>query len=321
MDLKKLIPTYTPIKNPTEFEYKFTIFTPIFNRADTLHRVFNSLQKQTYSNFELLLINDGSTDNSHEVALELIKSANFKVRYINNLVNRHKMACMIQGVELAKGEFFLPLDSDDECVENALEVFLNRYNSIPKKLMSYVSGVTCLCADQNGNLIGEKFKQTPFLSSSFKNRLNNLNLEEKWGFTKTDILKGISINPIIFSKGYIPEGIIWNLLSKHHFKTVYTNDVLRIYYLDTENSISKQSYQDEAIGTAVFSLCFLNWFSKDYFWKNPKVILARIYTLLRASSFLDIKKGDYIRAIEDKRMKTLFNLLWPFKKIIFKVIG
>src|SRR5690606_15351129 len=108
---------YTPLSKPLEFEYKFTIFTSIYNRANTLHRVFNSLQKQTYTNFELLLINDGSKDNSHKVALELIKTANFKVRYINNVVNRHKMACLVQGIELAQGEFFLPFDSDDECVE------------------------------------------------------------------------------------------------------------------------------------------------------------------------------------------------------------
>ena len=40
----------------------FTVYTPTFNRAHTLHRVFDSLQAQTYRDFEWLVIDDGSTD-------------------------------------------------------------------------------------------------------------------------------------------------------------------------------------------------------------------------------------------------------------------
>ncbi|TYA58942.1 glycosyltransferase family 2 protein [Formosa maritima] len=321
MNLKELLPTYNSLEKPTEFDYKFTIFTPVYNRADTIHRVFNSLERQTFKDFELLIINDGSKDNSHEVIQELISKSKLNIRYVNNETNRHKMACIVQGINLAKGEFFLPLDSDDECVENALEVFLKIYNNIPLEKQSYISGVTCLCVDQHGNLIDEKFKETPFYSSSFENRLNELSLEEKWGFVKTDILKGVYINPEVFSKGYIPEGIIWNLLSKHQFKTVFTNDIQRIYYLDTGNRISNQNHKNDAFGMAVFSLCILNWFYKDYFWKNPKVFLIRVYSLIRAAIFLDFKRQDYIKALDSKKIKLLVNLCWPFKKMFFKIIG
>ena len=321
MDLKKLLPTYTPISKPNEYEFKYTIFTPVYNRADTIHRVFSSLEKQTYTNFELLIINDGSKDNSHEVIQDLISKSNLKIRYINNETNRHKMACLIQGIELAKGEFFLTLDSDDECVENALEVFLKRYDEIPKEKLPRISGVTCLCLNQFGNLIDEKFKTDPYYSNSFKNRLENQTLQEKWGFIKTDILRGVSVNPEVYSKGYIPEGIIWNLFSKHNYDTVYTNDTLRIYHMDTGNRISNQNHKNDAYGMAVFSLCILNWFKKDYFWKNPKVFLIRIYSLLRASIFLDFKLSDYLKAIDDKSMRFLFRLFWPFKNMLLKIIG
>ena len=88
MILKDLIPKYK--EQPKHgFEYTFSIFTPVYNREDTLHRVFNSLNAQTFKDFELILINDGSTDNSHHVALDLIKTATFKVNYVNNEVNKH----------------------------------------------------------------------------------------------------------------------------------------------------------------------------------------------------------------------------------------
>jgi len=321
MNLKELLPTYTALEKASVFDYKFTLFTPVYNRADTVHRVFNSLENQTFKDFELLIINDGSRDNSHEVIQELIEKSNLNIRYINNKENRHKMACLIQGFELAKGEFFLTLDSDDECVENALEVFLKRYNEIPKEKLPRISGLTCLCVNQYGNLIDEKFKEDPYYSNTFKNRLENQTLQEKWGFIKTDVLRGVHVNPEVFSKGYIPEGIIWNLFSKHNYDTVYTNDTLRIYHMDTGNRISNQNHKNDAFGMAIFSLCILNWFSKDYFWKNPKLFLIRVYSLIRAAIFLDFKRQDYIDAIEPKGIKLLVNLCWPFRRLFLKIIG
>lgn len=318
MNLKMLLPTYSPMNSSSDFNYKFTVFTPVYNRSNTVHRVFESLEKQTFKNFELLIINDGSTDNSHETIKDLISKASFNICYINNKQNRHKMACMMQGVELAKGEFFLSLDSDDECVENALEVFFKRYNSIPLEKLSKISGVTCLCMDPNHHLIGEKFNKQPLYSSSFENRLNSSDLLEKWGFTKTDVLRGISINPEIYSEGYIPEGVIWNLIAKHQYKTLYTNDVLRIYYFDSDNRISNQDHEKDAFGMMIFSLCLLNWFYKDYFWENPRLFLLRIYALLRASNFLKFKWQDYVNAIDSNKIKLITTICWPIRKLLIK---
>lgn len=315
MNLNDLMPKYIPLETPSEFDYKFTVFTPVYNREDTIHRVFECLEKQTFTDFEFLIINDGSQDNSHEEIKRLISKSNLKIQYINNKINRHKMACIVEAVSVAKGEFFLTLDSDDACVENALEIFLKRYNSIPKDIQSNISGVTSLCIDQDGNLVGEMFKEDPIYSSTFENRLKNENLSEKWGFTKTDVLKSIQVNPEIFSKGCIPEGVLWNLISKQHFKTMYTNDVLRIYYLDASNRLSDEQHESNAFGMAVFSLCLLNWFYKDFFWKNPKIFLARMFALLRSANYLNYKRQDYINAMNDNSLKFIFTMCWPFKKM------
>lgn len=316
MDLKSLSPTYSPIKYTADFEFKFTVFTPVYNRADTLQRVFESLNNQTFRHFELLIINDGSTDDSHNIILKLINTVSFKVNYINNSMNQHKMACLIQGIQHAKGEFFLPFDSDDECTKNALQVFYDEYNNIPSSKKEFISGVTCMCKDQLGNIIGEKFDTSPLYSSTFKNRLKGKYQLEKWGFIKTNILKGISVNPNIFSKGYIPEGTLWTLLSNHHFETVYINDVLRIYYLDTGNRVSNQDHEKDAFGMMVYSLSVLNWFYKDYFFTNPKLFIKRIYTLLRASRYLYFSLNDYLMALDSKRFKIIFLLGWPFKRFL-----
>lgn len=315
MNLQALLPTYS-VHPSTDYIYRFTIFTPVYNRADTLERVFKSLENQTYKDFELVIINDGSTDNSHEVIESLIKNASFPVNYVNNTVNKHKMACFFQAINLAQGEFLLPFDSDDACVPDALELLNKEYELIPAELKPKISGVTCLCEDQNGNLVGKAFVKQPYYSNTFLSQREHLEATEKWGFTKTSVLKGIHINAAIFAKGYIPEGIIWELIAKQGFQTKYVNHILRIYYLDTENAISIQNHKKDAFGMAIYSLCILNWFYSGYFTKYPMLFIKRILTLLRASIFLDFNLKAYKEAINPSLLKMLFVLGWPFKKLL-----
>ncbi|WP_223034483.1 glycosyltransferase family 2 protein [Hanstruepera marina] len=314
MTLTELIPTFKGVVN-FEPHYTFTVFTPVFNRADTLERVFNSLNNQTFKDFELVLINDGSTDNSHAVAQDLIKTAEFPIQYINNSKNQHKMACFFQAIEMAKGQFILPFDSDDECLPDALQIFHEEYLAIPNDKKDKISGVTCLCEDQNGNLIGQKFPKSPYYSNTFLQNIESPLTSEKWGFTRTNILKGIHIDKNVFSKGYIPEGIIWELLSKEGYGTKYINEVLRIYYLDTENRISIQNHEKDAFGMAIYSLAILNWFQNDYLLKTPKLFIKRCYTLLRAAHYLEFNLKDYLNAIENKMLKFVFFMGWPFKRL------
>ncbi|MDO6596770.1 glycosyltransferase family 2 protein [Oceanihabitans sp. 2_MG-2023] len=314
MQLINLLPTYTK-QESQNFSYTFTVFTPVYNRADTLERVFKSLNAQTFKDFELVMINDGSKDNSHEVALELIKTATFPVNYINNTNNKHKMACFMQAIQVAKGTFILPFDSDDECTADALQVFKDEYDAIPKEKKENISGVTCLCNDQFGNLVGEPFKESPYYSNTFKQQMLQPNASEKWGFTKTEILKNIQVNDRIFSRGYIPEGVIWELIAKQGFETKYINTTLRTYYLDTENAISIQNHKKDAFGMAIYSLSILNWYYKDYIFKKPTLFIKRIYTLLRASQYLEFNLKDYQQAIKSKLLRFCFTIGWPLKKL------
>ncbi|EGV45057.1 glycosyltransferase family 2 protein [Bizionia argentinensis JUB59] len=315
MELRTFIPTYSPSEK-LSFQYRFTIFTPVYNRTDTLDRVFKSLESQTFRDFEMIIINDGSTDHSHEKINELREKASFPVTYINNKQNRHKMACFIQAIQVAKGEFILPFDSDDACVPSALEQFNTAYESIPDTLKSKISGVTCLCQDQNGQLVGKEFEKQPYYSSTFKRQLEHHEATEKWGFTKTEILRGITVNDAIFSKGYIPEGIIWELIGKQGFETKYINDILRIYYLDTENAISIQNHKKDAFGMALYSICILNWHYMDYITKEPKLFIKRILTLSRAAYYLELQLSAYLKSIDSLLLKLLFIMVWPFKSLL-----
>lgn len=59
-----------------------TVFTPTYNRANSIDRVFSSLKKQSYKNFEWIVIDDGSTDNTKQVVEQYIKDGELDIRYI-----------------------------------------------------------------------------------------------------------------------------------------------------------------------------------------------------------------------------------------------
>ena len=99
----------------------FTVFTPTFNRSHLLQRLYESLSKQTVRNFEWLIIDDGSTDDTEEVVSHLITIADFPVRLIKQK-NQGKHIAINTAVENANGKWYVPIDSDDFVSDNCLEV-------------------------------------------------------------------------------------------------------------------------------------------------------------------------------------------------------
>lgn len=103
-----------------------TIFTPTYNRADTLLRTYQSLCKQSCKDFEWLIIDDGSTDNTAEVVKKWIKEASFKIRYIykenGGLYTGYNTAYANIDTELN-----VCIDSDDYMPQNGVELIVNHW--------------------------------------------------------------------------------------------------------------------------------------------------------------------------------------------------
>ena len=107
----------------------FTVCTPTFNRAHTIHLVFESLKQQTFTDFEWLVIDDGSDDETSTLIKQWQSEAFFPIRYkFQENQGKHIIANL--GVEMARGEL-LVADSDDSFKPEALEVFCEYWFSIP----------------------------------------------------------------------------------------------------------------------------------------------------------------------------------------------
>ena len=107
---------------------RLTVFTPTYNRKELLKRAYSSLCRQTVRDFEWVIVDDGSNDDTESLVRQWIKEADFTVRYYYQ-ENGGKMRAHNRGVEYAGGDMFLCLDSDDYLVDDALEQLLNAWDA------------------------------------------------------------------------------------------------------------------------------------------------------------------------------------------------
>ena len=90
-----------------------TVIIPLYNRCKYIEETINSVLNQTYQKVELIVVDDGSTDGSFEIALRLSELNNFVVITHPNRINKGQSAAINLGLQQSKGEYIAILDSDD----------------------------------------------------------------------------------------------------------------------------------------------------------------------------------------------------------------
>jgi glycosyltransferase involved in cell wall biosynthesis len=243
----------------------FTVFTPTYNRAHTLHRVYDSLRAQTYRHFEWLVVDDGSTDDTAERVAAMRRNAGFDVRY-RWQPNHGKHVAFNHGVREARGQFFLPLDSDDACVPQALERFMFHWQQIPAERQPEFSAVTALCMDENGRRVGKLFPRDVTDSDSLEMRYRFNITCEKWGFHRTEVLRQYPFPEQIRAR-WVPEAVVWSQIART-YKTRFVNEQLRIYIADQPSLMRCDTPATDAAATRFAQLVILND-ELDYFWCRP----------------------------------------------------
>ncbi|MCQ6275280.1 glycosyltransferase family 2 protein [Bacillus sp. V3B] len=127
-----------------------TVFTPTFNRAYTLHKCYESLKRQTCNDFEWLIIDDGSSDNTKELVKDWILENKVQIRYIYQ-ENQGMHGAHNTAYENIDTELNVCIDSDDYMPDGAVEKiirFWNKYGS------DKFAGIVGLDATEDGKIIG-----------------------------------------------------------------------------------------------------------------------------------------------------------------------
>lgn len=250
-------------------EYTFTVFTSTYNRAHTLHRVYESLQTQTFRDFEWLIVDDGSTDETEDLVRRWQRDARFPIRYMWQ-EHAGSGAATNRGVSEAQGRFFLNLDSDDACVPAALERLKAHWSAIPDAIQDAFIGVTGLVQDPSGAVIGDTFPHHPTDSDALEIRVKYKIAGDKWGFQRTDVLKQFPF-PQIEGEKRVPDSIVWNRIALE-YKTRFVNDALRIYYPSPNSRGALRNKVRNAKGAQLYYKEFVN-----LPYPIPRDILLRNY--------------------------------------------
>ena len=266
----------------------FTVFTATFNRAGTLHRVFESLKSQTFRDFEWLIVDDGSSDQTRSLVETWQQMADFPIRYFWQ-TNQGKHFAFNNGVQKAQGEILLILDSDDACLPYALERFAFHWRSIPATERQQFCGVMSLCMDVQENIIGNRFPRDVMDCNHAEMIYKYKVYGEKWGFLRTEVLKEYPF-PAEGISQYIPESIVWRKIAQRYIWR-FINEPLRIYYEGQSGSpdqLTRASMERISLGGAMDNQSCLN---TDMHWfRHTPLAFLRAAALYSRFSF-HVRKG------------------------------
>jgi glycosyltransferase involved in cell wall biosynthesis len=209
----------------------FTLCTPSYNRAPLLRRVHDSLVKQTFGDFEWLVVDDGSTDNTREVVEKLAAYGKIPVRYFWK-PNGGKHTALNLGVREAKGALFTVIDSDDWFEPRALERMKFHWNQIPSTQQSRMKGVCGLFAYESGKIVGDRFPADVLEADDLDLLLRYQVDGDKIGFTRTDVMREFPFPENLQNSGaspvkFVTESLVWNRMGRK-YPTRFVNEVFAI---------------------------------------------------------------------------------------------
>jgi glycosyltransferase involved in cell wall biosynthesis len=211
------------------FKHRITVFTPTYNRANTLERLFDSLRNQTFKDFEWLVIDDGSADNTETLFDNWLKEENdFMIRYIKK-ENGGKHTAINFGLDHASGELFFTADSDDYITEDALQKVNSWANSLPKNgKFCGVVGNWGFSPTETPNLIFDgEYRDSNLLERYREVTDRPVDGERAYVFF-TEIHKKYKY-PIFKGEIFMSEAVAWNRMANDGFKIRVFNDIIYIY--------------------------------------------------------------------------------------------
>ncbi|MCM1216991.1 MAG: glycosyltransferase [Lachnospiraceae bacterium] len=216
-----------------------TIFTPVYNRSYIIDQLYASLQRQNDTNFEWIIIDDGSTDNLKEKVQAWIKEDNpFKI-YYEYVSHGGKHRAINRAVRMAKGEFFFIVDSDDYLSEDAVNFIIEKFSEVIED--DGIAAVSGLKAHYDGTVIGGNPKIEVIDALAFEARQYGMG-GDKAEVYKTDLLKKYPFSEYE-GEFFLPEGTVWNRIALDGYKIRYYNKI--IYYAEyRSDGLSKNAYRN-----------------------------------------------------------------------------
>lgn len=277
-----------------------TIFTPTYNRSNTLPRLFQSLCKQNCDNFEWLVVDDGSSDNTEDLIAGFISTAHFPIRYIKQS-NGGKHTAHNTALKYAQGNYFFTVDSDDWLSENSIQKIRNIIESNKSIFESKeICGLLALKSFENGKIIGTPFSKNNFIAGLYGLEHNGERGERSIIF-KSDVIRNYPF-PIISGERFMTESVIYDRIDQS-YKFFVVNEILTVceYQAEGLSSNPRQLMHKYPGGY------FIYFMQRANYSKHP---LETVKYLIQANCFSHLHKAGQPKC-HSNNLKILYYLLKP----------
>ncbi|MCB0383476.1 MAG: glycosyltransferase family 2 protein [Psychroserpens sp.] len=224
----------------------FNIITPTYNRKHTLNRVYESLINQDFKDFNWIIVDDCSTDDTTELVNSWIETNSITIKYFKLERNQGKSAAVNYGLLYCDQPYTIIADSDDSFSAHTLSDLKEIWESIPaNKNNKTVASIWTLTKNESGEIVGDTFPEDSWLVG-FEERVLKHNIEgEKWACWRTSILA----NQKMYTSEacHIQESHTWNAINKN-YDFLCVNIAHRCYFSSEDGLIaSKKSRKDLAM--------------------------------------------------------------------------
>lgn len=232
-----------------EFSYPVTVFTPTYNRAYILGDLYHSLQRQTCMDFEWLIVDDGSADDTKALVASWQGEKNpFPIRYVYQ-ENGGKCRAINRGLKEADGRLFFTVDSDDYLTDDAIEKVIRWDGELPKDghFCGYV-GNRGITPTQTPN----RLFPGGYLDGTALDRYDQVDGERAFVFY-TEIHRKY-LYPEFPGEKFLTEAVTWDLMAHDGYKMRFYNDIIWIWeYKD--DGLTRAGYRvflENPQGTGLF---------------------------------------------------------------------
>ena len=217
-----------------------TVFTPTYNRAYILPKLYESLSNQTIKNFEWLIVDDGSTDDTEILIKSFISKSNFPILYFKK-ENEGKHIAINFGTQKAKGNLFFIVDSDDFIAENTIEYLEKKYKEIKDNKLIAGIGLGCYSIKNNGRRIYSKEIPNGEILLTHNELVYQYNIIGDFATAfKTDIQRKYPY-PQFKGETFFRESYVYRLIGKK-YKTLYVGE--KLYFADyLDDGLTSKSWQ------------------------------------------------------------------------------
>lgn len=294
-----------------------TLFTPTYNRAKFLYRIYNCLISQTNKRFVWIIVNDGSQDNTDEVCCHLVNENRIPILYLSK-ENGGKHSAFKVALAECKTEYFQCMDDDDIYDSKSVDFYLKAWSKVKEDHCDNIGAIRTIARRKDGSFSVDNMKAITIdgqedLSTLEMNYVRKIH-QENWTCYRTHSLRSIDLFPSYYWLSeyhtFFLESI-WQGRFARKFLCRYIYTSLREYTDDAEVSLIRSNKTHKHYLNMFINSKMVLDEQLDYIRQNLYGLIKSIVLVQLLRGYLNISLRELIHNTQNRYLKIIYLLSSP----------